>query len=98
MGAIFKHMKLSSDRKGVSHSTCWNRANGSVQRLQQLDIEKKLILLPRKAERLLFGFITSYNMVFEVVLCAEQRDGPNEFPLSCFLSCYFSRVIYTQNL
>lgn len=60
MGAIFKCLKLSSDRKGISYSTYWNRANGGVLKLQRLGIkEKKLILLPRKAGRFLLGFITS---------------------------------------
>lgn len=59
MVAIFKCMKLSSDRKGISYLPYWNRANGSVLKLQQLDIKKKLILLPRKAKRLLLVFITS---------------------------------------
>lgn len=45
MVAIFKCVKLSSDRKGIGYSPYWDRANGSVRKLQHLDINRKLILL-----------------------------------------------------
>lgn len=57
--AVFKRMKLSSDRRGMNYSPYRDRANGSVLKLQQLDIEKRLHLLPREATRLLLVCITS---------------------------------------
>lgn len=48
--AIFKCIKLSPERKGMNYSQYWDRANGSVLKLQ-LTIKERVIVLPGKAER-----------------------------------------------